>query len=154
MYEDCDPKSGFVLLPDYKWNGEIESLYLLAIVMDRDIKSLRDLTEEHLPLLEKIKAKSLESIKSKYGVEAKQIRAYFHYQPSMYHLHVHFTILKYDAPGIFCEKSHLLSTVINNIKLVSDYYQKSTLTFAVRETDKLWDAVKAYQNGKEDHAAK
>ena len=140
VYEDSD----FILLPDYKWNGQKESLYLLAITTDRNIKSIRDLNESHLPLLESILTKSLEVIKTKYDVEASQIRAYFHYQPSFYHLHVHFTYLQYDAPGIHCEKSHLISSVINNIRLLPDYYQAASLTFAVREQDKLYLAYKEF----------
>lgn len=55
IYEDSDPKSGFILLPDLKWNGTtLETLYLLGIVFQRNLKSLRDLTSEHLPLLKNI----------------------------------------------------------------------------------------------------
>jgi m7GpppX diphosphatase len=140
IYEDSD----FILLPDYKWNGQKESLYLLAIITDRTIKSLRDLNGSHLPLLSSIQSKSLEAIKSKFDLDASQIRAYFHYQPSFYHLHVHFTYLKFDAPGIFCEKSHLLTTVISNLRLLPDYYQKATLPFAAREKDKLYAAYKEF----------
>ena len=54
-YEDPDPEIGFILLPDMKWNRkQMEDLYLVAIINKRDIKSLRNLTEEHLPLLENI----------------------------------------------------------------------------------------------------
>lgn len=140
--EDMDKINGFVLLPDLKWDGQVESLYLLAIVRDRNILSIRDLREHHLTLLENVKVKSLKLIEEKYGVAPNQIRAYIHYQPSFYHLHIHFTYIKYDAPGISCEKSHLLDTVINNIKLIPDYYQRATLTFAVRENDKLYQALK------------
>lgn len=150
VFEDLDPQDGFILVPDYKWNGQIESMYLLAISMDRGIKSIRDLNEKHLPLLEKIKTESLKAIKDKYGLDAKQIRAYFHYQPTFYHLHVHFTYLQYDAPGIFCEKSHLLNTVINNIKLKPDYYQQATLTFVAREKDKLYQAIQEAEAKNED----
>jgi m7GpppX diphosphatase len=146
VYEDSD----FILLPDYKWNGQKESLYLLAIVTDRSIKSLRDLNGSHLKLLSNIKSKSLEAIKSKYDLDASQIRAYFHYQPSFYHLHVHFTYLKFDAPGIFCEKSHLLTTVINNLRLLPDYYKKATLPFAAREKDKLYSAYKEFIESQAD----
>ena len=32
VYEDLDPETGFVLLPDFKWSGKhVEDLYLLAI---------------------------------------------------------------------------------------------------------------------------
>lgn len=150
VYEDLDPTNGFILLPDYKWNGQTESLYLLAIVMDRSIMSIRDLNDKHLSLLENIKLKSLEAIKSKYGLEAKKIRAYFHYQPTFYHLHCHFTYLQYEAPGNFCEKSHLLNSVIDNIRMKSDYYQQATLTFAVREKEKLNQAIEKAAAGNQE----
>jgi m7GpppX diphosphatase len=118
--------------------------------MNRRIKSIRDLHASHLPMLENVKSKSLEAIESKYGLQPSQIRAFLHYQPSFYHLHVHFTYLRYDAPGIFCEKSHLLSTVIDNIKLIPDYYQRATISFAVREKDKLYQAIKDSQNDHQD----
>lgn len=55
--EDLDPNNGFVLVPDLKWNGEVDTLYLLAIINKHNIKSLRDLTQEHLPLLKNIQKK-------------------------------------------------------------------------------------------------
>lgn len=141
--EDRDPVSGFMLLPDLKWDGmSKETLYCSAIVMDRTIKSIRDLREIHLPLLENIREKSLKVIEEKYAIPPSQIRAYFHYQPSYYHLHVHFNYLKYDAPGIFCDKAHLLDAVIDNIKLMPNYYQKATLNFVARANDKLYSEFK------------
>lgn len=78
------------------------------------------------------------AIEEKYGLSASQLRIYLHYQPSFYHLHVHFTYLRHEAPGILAERAHLLSNVISNIELVSDYYQRVTLPFVVRESDKLF----------------
>jgi len=49
-----DEDNGFLLLPDLKWSGKLNELYLLAIVKKRFIKSLRDLTPDHLPLLKNI----------------------------------------------------------------------------------------------------
>lgn len=49
-----DEENGFLLLPDLKWSGKIDELYLLAIIKKRNIKSLRDLTSDHLPLLQNI----------------------------------------------------------------------------------------------------
>ncbi|VDK19286.1 unnamed protein product [Anisakis simplex] len=100
IYEDSDPYNGFMLAPDLKWSGEqIESLYLIAIVKRKGIKSIRDLTANDLPLLEGIRDKSLKAIEEKYGLDKHQIRSYFHYQPSFYHLHVHFINVSYDAPA-------------------------------------------------------
>lgn len=58
MLEDEDPSVGFVLVPDLKWDGkDLKSLYLLALVRQSGIKSLRDLTAEHIPLLQNILTK-------------------------------------------------------------------------------------------------
>uniref|UniRef100_A0A1B0CK30 m7GpppX diphosphatase n=1 Tax=Lutzomyia longipalpis TaxID=7200 RepID=A0A1B0CK30_LUTLO len=140
IFEDPCEETGFILLPDLKWdNKNPETLYCLALVRKHGIKSLRDLNSNHLPLLRNILTKGVAAIEEKYAVGRSQLRIYLHYQPSFYHLHVHFTYLKHDAPGIYCEKSHLLDTVISNIELMPDYYQRATLSFVVRENDRLWD---------------
>ena len=55
VFEDNDPETGFVLLPDLKWDQkQIENLYLVAIGHRQGIKSLRDLDRSHLPLLRNI----------------------------------------------------------------------------------------------------
>ncbi|CAG9572641.1 unnamed protein product [Danaus chrysippus] len=131
---------GFVLVLDLKWDGITkETLYLLAIVRQRNIKSLRDLNETHLPLLKRIRDEGKKAIFDKYKVIGSQLRIYLHYQPSFYHLHIHFTYLRHEAPGIYAEKSHLLDTVINNIEMMGDYYQKATLPFCKGEIDSLFN---------------
>lgn len=80
MFEDPDPSTGFILLPDFKWtdttkvfircitlslyaashyitldNLQLDSAYCLAIVNDRSLRSLRDLDASHLPLLRNIR---------------------------------------------------------------------------------------------------
>ena len=55
MYSDLDPDIGFVLLPDLKWDqGELENLYMLAVVRKRGLLSLRELNAAHLPLLKNV----------------------------------------------------------------------------------------------------
>ncbi|XP_068515668.1 m7GpppX diphosphatase isoform X2 [Anas acuta] len=78
-----------------------------------------------------------EAIAKRFGVPGSQLRIYLHYQPSYYHLHVHFTALGYDAPGTSVERAHLLSDVIDNLVLDSSYYQKRALTFALRADEPL-----------------
>jgi m7GpppX diphosphatase len=74
---------GFVLLPDLKWDGTtLAALYLTAIAHDGRIKSMRDLTRAHLPLLRKIRAQAYETAGEKYGVESGDLRLFIHYQPS------------------------------------------------------------------------
>ncbi|KAL6740901.1 hypothetical protein Aduo_014209 [Ancylostoma duodenale] len=138
IYEDPDPHNGFILAPDIKWDGvALENLYVLAMIHRRGVQSIRDLTANDLPMLENIRDRSLSTIREKYGVRPDQIRAYFHYQPSFFHLHVHFVSLKYDAPASTTLSAVLLDDVINNLQLVPDYYQKATLTFTRKASDKL-----------------
>ena len=55
VFEDSDPVTGFVLLPDLKWDQkQMENMYLVAICHTQGIKSLRDLDSSHLPLLKNI----------------------------------------------------------------------------------------------------
>ncbi|XP_054157236.1 m7GpppX diphosphatase-like, partial [Oppia nitens] len=138
--ENADPESGFVLLPDMKWDGiQLESLYLVAICRKSGIRSLRDLNETHLPLLLNVKRKCCDAIERKYGVTGDQLRVYIHYQPSYYHFHIHFTLVSADdSASVSLERCHLLDTVINNIQLCADYYQRSTLIFAVKQNDPLF----------------
>ena len=55
MFENADPDTGFILIPDMKWDGkDLNSLYLQAIVHKHGLKSVRDLNKSHLPLLNNI----------------------------------------------------------------------------------------------------
>ncbi|XP_007539483.1 m7GpppX diphosphatase [Erinaceus europaeus] len=138
VFENPDPSDGFVLIPDLKWNQQqLDDLYLIAICHRRAIKSLRDLTPEHLPLLRNILQEGQEAIMKRYQVPADRLRVYLHYLPSYYHLHVHFTALGFEAPGTGVERAHLLAEVIENLECQPDYYQQRTLTFALRADDPL-----------------
>ncbi|CAI5444253.1 unnamed protein product [Caenorhabditis angaria] len=138
VFEDSDKKNGFMLMQDIKWDGKtIENLYVLAIIHRHNVKSVRDLTGSDVKMLENIREKSLEAINLKYGLRKDQVKAYFHYQPSFYHLHVHFINLKYDAPASTTMSAILLDDVINNLKLNSNHYKFSTLTFTRKNSDKL-----------------
>ncbi|KAK6632409.1 hypothetical protein RUM44_007451 [Polyplax serrata] len=145
VYEDSDPETGFILCSDIKWDGKSkDSLYLLALPFKRGIMSLRDLTQKDLPLLKNIRSKGIKAVQEKYNIPSTQLRIYVHYQPSFYHFHVHFTNLQHSPPGCGTDRAHLLSTVINNLELMNNYYQMSNLNFTIRENDKLFDRYESY----------
>ncbi|XP_041513190.1 m7GpppX diphosphatase [Microtus oregoni] len=138
VFENPDPSDGFVLIPDLKWNQQqLDDLYLIAICHRRGIRSLRDLTPEHLPLLRNILREGQEAILKRYQVTGDRLRVYLHYLPSYYHLHVHFTALGFEAPGSGVERAHLLAEVIENLECDPKHYQQRTLTFALRTDDPL-----------------
>ncbi|KAM8812554.1 m7GpppX diphosphatase [Rhynchonycteris naso] len=138
VFENPDPSDGFVLIPDLKWNQQqLDDLYLIAICHRRGIRSLRDLTAEHLPLLRNILQEGQEAVLQRYKVKGDRLRVYLHYLPSYYHLHVHFTALGFEAPGSGVERAHLLAEVIENLECDPEHYQRRTLTFALRADDPL-----------------
>lgn len=143
LYEDPDPETGFILLPDMKWDTkQMENLYVLAICHKRGVRSLRDLTSEHLPLLRNINEKVSAALALQFGTPSHRLRGYLHYQPSYYHLHVHFSVLGFEAPGTQVERAHLLSTVISNLEAYPDYYQRATVGYTVKEGDGLYTKYK------------
>lgn len=99
IFADKNKDNGFIMLPDLKWNVNEPATLQVLVLANKRIKSLRELDASHLPLLENIRDKGTEIIETEYGVKASQLRVYLHYQPSYYHLHVHFSYLMYEAPG-------------------------------------------------------
>ena len=121
---------GFMLQKDYKFNeGDLTTLYCLAITMQRDLKTVRDLTGEHLPLLKAIRDESLDAIERKFKVNRSKIACYFHYQPTFYHLHAHFVHV--DRTARDTRENISLDAVITNLEMLGDFYQRTTLCYKV-----------------------
>lgn len=135
----------FILANDMKWNAtndqltdmEKQSTYLNALIRRRDLRSLRDLNADHLPLLQSIYERGRQVISQRYGIPVDQLRVFIHYQPSFYHVHVHFTHILNEQRGFQCERAHLITTVMENIGLMRDYYQKVTLHYPLSDASML-----------------
>ena len=55
----------------------------------------------------------LQALFEKYTVMARHLRVFCHYQPSYYHLHVHFVHMRCDiGMGMAVGKAHLLPDII------------------------------------------
>ena len=114
LFNDTDAQTGFLLNVDTKWRSHppctedaavrrtwqgheaVRDLYCLAICHRRDVRSLRDLTAAHLPLLRRILKEGVRTVCDVYGVQPHDLRVFVHYQPQFYHFHVHFTRLHSD----------------------------------------------------------
>ena len=130
--------AGFVVVMDYKWQGEDpETMHCLGLPLRRDLRSLRDLRREHVPMLEEMRSSALKAVREKCGLSEGEVRAYLHYQPSFYHLHVHFANVSCGNPGTDSLRAHPLHTVVENLKMDDLYYQKMTLRFVLSERDPL-----------------
>lgn len=73
----------FLILPDMKWDLKtMSSLYLVALVQDRNIRSLRDLRRKHIDLLTSIRSEADRIVQQKWNLQKGALRLYIHYQPS------------------------------------------------------------------------
>ena len=117
-----------IIIPDYKWNtSDKVKLHLLAIPTDKSIRSIRSLSNDHVDLLKHMQAKITEISQSLYGVKSSELKMYFHYSPSTYHLHIHVATTKNSDINSSVEYSHELSRVIFNLQNMSDYYKHPML---------------------------
>jgi hypothetical protein len=135
----------FILLPDtervnrYWPHGNArptprplrQILNWLAIAQDKGIRTIRDLTGQHVPMLKQMMALSLEAIEKETGIRQDKVMAYVHYPPSVYQLHVHFSYPYGQFGHRDTYRIHNLATVINNLEIDPMYYRKATLHMAV-----------------------
>lgn len=124
LYQD----EHFILLPTFTFDGKsVDKMHLLAMPRDKSLRSIRDLRgEEHCDLLRHIKEMSLVAIRNIYGLREENLKMFFHYEPSTYHLHIHFANLEHMF-GSSVEYSHDLDLVIYNLGLSSEYYKHALL---------------------------
>lgn len=141
VYHDTDKHSGFVLLPDMKWDKiSMDALYLCTIVNRTDISSIRDLRGVDVPFLQETQRKIKKITSEKYPVNADELRVFVHYQPSYYHFHIHVVNVKHPGLGdsIAAGKAILLDDIIGNLILVPDYYAKKSIGYLLGENHGLW----------------
>ena len=121
-----------IVFINYFWDGkDVDKLQLLCMPLDKNIRSIRSLDASHISLLEHMKTVTLNVIREKYGLEEGYIRMYFHYEPSTYHLHIHFVNTASNHLHSSVEYSHELNNVMFNVKMMSDYYKIIKLNIRV-----------------------
>jgi m7GpppX diphosphatase len=121
-----------IVFINYFWDGkDIDKLQLLCMPIDRNLRSIRSLDASHISLLEHMKIVTLQVIREKYGLEEEYIKMYFHYEPSTYHLHIHFVNIASNQLHSSVEYSHELNNVIFNLKMKTDYYKIIKLNIRV-----------------------
>lgn len=119
-----------------------DALYCLTMTKDRKLQSVRDLNGDHLEMLKRMRDESLAAIEKRYGLKKSLIRAFFHYPPTYWHLHVHFCHTNITAK-VNCSagRAILLDDVIDNIEAQPDYYQKRALTMTIKEGTALHEIL-------------
>lgn len=121
-----------IVFMNYFWDGkDIDKMQLLCMPVDRSLRSIRSLDASHICLLEHMKQVTLQVIREKYEVSEEYIRMYFHYEPSTYHLHIHFVNIAANEGHSSVEYSHELNSVMFNLSIMSDYYKVAKLNIRV-----------------------
>lgn len=158
LYKDPSPEFGYIILPDMKWDlTTIPSLYLVAIILSKDVTCLRDLRKRHLGMLRSIRRESARIVKEKWGLEEGSLRLFIHYQPSYYHFHVHIVNANYiGTMGSTVGQAYLLDHIISLLTLDKDDHEsileQLTFTYGLGEQHGLFAAMKAAQPQIEDDA--
>lgn len=66
-----------------KWDLKtLTSLYLVALAISPEIRSLRDLRKRHLVMLRAIKREASAAVHKRWGLDQGALRFFVHYQPS------------------------------------------------------------------------
>ncbi|TFY51808.1 hypothetical protein EVJ58_g10369 [Rhodofomes roseus] len=151
LHRDSHPEFGYVLLPDMKWDlTTLSSLYLVAIASSPTIRSLRNLTRAHLPMLKSIRREAHKAVNDKWGLERGALRLFVHYQPSYYQFHVHIVNVEYQGLlGMTVGQAHLLDDIISLLELSRDdgpsILARMTLTYGLGDQHGLYEPMRAAQ---------
>lgn len=130
-----------MLLPDFMWFdlSKIDQLYIIAIFKDNSLRSIRDLNKSHLKMLKNVEKEISNIISTNYPSAENKFSVFFHYCPTFYRLHLHISVQEIDCHP---SRVHFLSTVIQNIELIDDYYQKVSLLYEISENRELYQLIK------------
>jgi m7GpppX diphosphatase len=117
-----------IVIPTYMWDGNnIDKLHILCMPIDVTLRCIRSLNASHIRLLDHMKKKTVEVIKNKYNLDEQYLKMFFHYEPSTYHLHIHFVNIANHESNSSIEYSHELHSVIFNISICNNYYKQAIL---------------------------
>ena len=135
--------SGWLQPIERRWRNRrpTPTLHWLAVATDTSLRTLRDLRGCHIPMLITLYTQTCQKIHEESGTPIDQIMAYVHYPPSVYQLHVHF---KHPVGPQVTHDSfriHPLASIINNLKIDSDYYAKSIIQLPVYSHTELYTAL-------------
>ncbi|KAI0280411.1 scavenger mRNA decapping enzyme [Russula aff. rugulosa BPL654] len=138
---EADP-FGFLILPDMKWDlANLTSLYLVALTLLPNIKSLRDLNLSHLPLLRSVRREATNVVKNRWGLERTEL----------HHFHVHIVNANHTALwGMTVGQAHMLDDIISLLELDEptgpSMCQRMTLSYGLGEQHGLFSAMQAAQS--------
>ena len=71
--------------------------------------------------------KTIKIIEEIYGIDEINLKIFLHYEPSTYHLHIHFINTEHKMCDSSIEYCHDIDNIIYNLSIKSNYYQEIIL---------------------------
>lgn len=129
--------NGWLLVKDYKCPALEEltpdNFHFTTLVYNRRLRTIRDLTIEHLPILKDSISVSKKLIASLLSISPSQIRVHFHYLPTFFHLHVHFSPLSQTSSSSTCERAVLAHRILEELETKEAVLGGYFITMNIRE---------------------
>jgi hypothetical protein len=133
--------SSFVICKDIIWKDSNPNNFYVLIIPTKHIKTIRDLTQQDIPLLNSIQNKAIE-IAAIFNISLDKLAMFFHYHPSYYQLHLHVCINDNPDLIVLSNRHYFLSKIIKKLNKQSDYWHKKTLKFELLSGTKLYRLLK------------
>ncbi|KAK4899985.1 hypothetical protein LTR27_002748 [Elasticomyces elasticus] len=158
--EESDPKNDYLLLPDLNWDRKtVGGLHLLALVVRRDLWSVRDLKKHDASWLRQLRVTLARKAAELYpGVDEDMLKFYVHYQPTYYHFHIHIVHVNLDptatqAVGKAIGLDHIISQLDTMAGDDDAGMQDVELSYTVGEESELWVQIYSPLKSTTAHAA-
>jgi m7GpppX diphosphatase len=160
--EASDSKDDHLLIPDLNWDRKtVGGLHLLALVVRRDIWSVRDLKKKDVAWLRQLRSTLSTTISKLYdGVESDMLKFYVHYQPTYYHFHIHVVHVNLDPTATQAVgKAYSLDDITSQLDTMAGDGETGMadveLTYTIGEESELWTQIfKPLKEGTEPNGYK
>eukprot|EP00928_Gymnodinium_smaydae_P070785 TRINITY_DN54554_c0_g1_i1.p1 TRINITY_DN54554_c0_g1~~TRINITY_DN54554_c0_g1_i1.p1 ORF type:complete len:334 (-),score=42.28 TRINITY_DN54554_c0_g1_i1:7-981(-) len=129
--------NGLVIVKDYKWQDmkNTDELYYQCLFSDTSVRSLRNLTGDHVPILKRIRDTVVPGLALRHGLESDSLMTYVHYHPTFWYFHVHVvntrhTMFTREGQSMFLsamDRFHKLETVLALVEANGAHYAEASL---------------------------
>lgn len=114
----------------------------LSIICDRNLRTLRDLRREHVPMLQNMKRQCMHVIKQYFEVSDGDVLIFANYPPSVYQLHFHWCCVSCRISAYDALRMHSLTSIIYNLERDSMFYAESCLQIPLYKDSVLYNLLR------------
>lgn len=118
-----------------------DSFYAQLIFRDKSLKSLRDIDGGSAPRVASAVAAALAFVRGEYGIPASALRAFFHYHPSYWRLHVHIAGPQAAPLDDGAGRAHLVEDVLEAARAHPEWWRERALCVRSFRGDELAEAL-------------